>query len=740
MVQVPISEGNRVQVQAKGGERFRYAAPRNLVGPAVEGFGRALEGVANDINAIEATYDEADALRVANEHAAYERERLRTGENAYLTSQGFGAGEGRESAVKDIKTSAENLLAGARSDRARKMAKRALDVRVGNAEETIAAHATGQMTKALNGQSEARIAGLTTDAVDARGTDQFDVNMGVADGELRKLGARLGWSPEETDDKAKALAETIYTKEILAIDAEDGEPTAALARLDAVKQFLTPDAEGKLRNSLKPRVMTAKFDEVVRNGGLEQYLPTPEAGAPVAAGTSAVELLRDFEGFREGTYWDVNHHRTGYGSDTITTAGGQVRRVQKGDKVSKADAERDLARRVNDLTQTAASRSGPGWNELPEGAKAAIVSVAYNYGDASPRLAPLWQAAAEGNADEVASVIESFAGDNDGVNRGRRQKEATAARNGVATNPDDPRLNSASMRDAARAYAADNNLTEEETQALYAAADRTVAQTRADRSQAEDAADRRLQDWLNNNKADPNSLTSIGEIPASILSNASAGTIASINSRIQATQDRIQAKNDAAAAARAEADERSAIFELYTLSDEQLATVDMRKYAGRVGVEKLGPWIDRQQKVGNGNTGATVSTDRIASKIDSLGKSYGASRAPDATEDEKQAWTALRGFVEKRVAGRPNKEVTDEELRGIIVGGMTEVEVKGSGIIWNDSKPRAMMQPGETFMTNIPVSTKRNIEANLRTRLRRDPTEVEVFDAYQAGKARGAWD
>lgn len=739
MVSVPITEGNRVSVQPKGNDRFRYTAPRNLVGPAVEGFGRALQGAAQDIDAIEATYDEADALRVANEHAAYERERLRTGENAYLTTQGFGAGEGREAAVADIKKSAENLLGSARSERARNMAKRALDVRVGNAEEAIGSHAVGQMNKALIGQSEARISGLTTDAVDARGTEQFAVNMGVADLELRKLGARLGWSPEETDDKAKALAETIYTKEILAIDAEDGEPTAALARLDAVKSFLTPDAEGRLRNSLKPRVLTAKFDEVVRTGGLESYLPKVEAGAPPAAGTSAVELLRDFEGFREGTYWDVNHHRTGYGSDTITTASGQIKKVQKGDRVSKADAERDLARRVNDLTQTASAKSGPGWNQLPEGAKAAIVSVAYNYGDASPRLAPLWEAAGEGNADKVASLIESFAGDNDGVNRGRRQKEAEAARSGVATNPDDPRLNSSAMRDAARQYALDNDLSEEETQALYAAADRTVSQTRQDRAQSEEAANRRLQDWLNNNKADPNSLTSIGEIPASILSGASADTIASINSRIQQTQDRIQAATNAEAAARAEADERNAIFELYTLSDDELASVDMRKYAGRVGVDKLGPWIDRQQKAANGTVGASVSTDRIASKIDTLGKAYGASRAPDASDEEKQAWTALRGFVERRVAGQPNKEVTDEQLRGIIVAGMTEVEVKGTGLIWNDKMPRAMVPGGAQFESVIPTATKRTIEANLRSRLRRNPTEAEVFDAYQAGKARGAW-
>lgn len=740
MVSVPISEGNRVSVQAKGNDRFRYAAPRNLVGGAVEGFGRAIQGVASDIAQIEATYDDANKVELQNNLKKVAAEtRLNV-----MNLKGRAAADALPDALKTIETRADELLKSARSPRARDMAKMAFDDDILNNQIALTSHANTEMYAFKGEQLGAQRDQFASDAVDMRGTEQFDVNLANGLATLEKLQVHNGWPDDKLKAEKQKFIQGVHSKEILAIDAEDGEPTRALARLDAVKKLIGPEAEYTLRNSLKPRVLTARFDEVVRTGGLDQYIPQPVAGEPAAAGTSAVQLLRDFEGFREGTYWDVNHHRTGYGSDTITTASGQVRKVQKGDRVTKADAERDLSRRVNDLTQTAAAKSGPGWDQLPEGAKAAIVSVAYNYGDASPRLAPLWAAAGEGNADKVASLIESFAGDNNGINRGRRQKEAEAARNGVATNPDDPRLNSAAMRDAARAYAKDNNLSEEETQALYAAADRTVSQTRQDRSQAEDAADRRLQDWLNNNKADPNSLTSIGEIPASIISGASANTIAQINSRIQQTQDRIQAKNDAAAAARAEADERNAIFELYTLSDAQLAAVDMRKYAGRVGVDKLGPWIDRQQSAANGNAGKNVSTDRIAGKIDTIGKAYGARRNPDdkgnpPTAEEKQAWTALRGYVERRVAGRPDNTVSDEELRGIIVAGMTEVEVKGTGFIWNDKMPRAMVPGGSQFESVIPVATKRTIEANLRSRLRRNPTEAEVFDAYQAGKARGAW-
>ena len=146
-----------------------------------------------------------------------------------------------------------------------------------------------------------------------------------------------------------------------------------------------------------------------------------------SGGQDAMSILREFEGFRTDTYWDVNHHRVGYGSDTITLADGTVRTVKKGDKVSKADAERDLARRTSIIADFASQKAGNGWGNLSEGARAAITSVAYNYGQNSKRLKPLWEAAKTGDNVAVANVIRSFARDNNGVNANRRNREAALA-------------------------------------------------------------------------------------------------------------------------------------------------------------------------------------------------------------------------------------------------------------------------------------------------------------------------
>jgi hypothetical protein len=80
-------------------------------------------------------------------------------------------------------------------------------------------------------------------------------------------------------------------------------------------------------------------------------------GEPPPEGHDAMAVVRHFEGFKDEAYWDVNHHRVGYGSDTITKPDGTVAEVKPGDKVSREDAERDLKRRVDRRRAASAARS-----------------------------------------------------------------------------------------------------------------------------------------------------------------------------------------------------------------------------------------------------------------------------------------------------------------------------------------------------------------------------------------------
>lgn len=139
--------------------------------------------------------------------------------------------------------------------------------------------------------------------------------------------------------------------------------------------------------------------------------------------SAAYDLIRGFEGFRANPYWDVNAYRAGYGSDTMTTADGRVVPISTGMTVSRDDAERDLARRVDtEFMPRAISAVGQAaWGHLNDQQRAALTSITYNYGELP---APVASAIQAGDLAGAEQAIRALAGHNGGVNEGRRNKEA----------------------------------------------------------------------------------------------------------------------------------------------------------------------------------------------------------------------------------------------------------------------------------------------------------------------------
>ena len=169
------------------------------------------------------------------------------------------------------------------------------------------------------------------------------------------------------------------------------------------------------------------------NGGMKTRADIPQTRPRGDAMAQTLDMLRKHEGFSEGTYWDVNAHRLGYGTDTITDANGKVRRVQQGDKVSRADAERDLARRANDFRNGARNLIGAAaFDRLPAGAQAALTSVAYNYGSLN-KLQTVVNAARSGDLQQLSKAIAARGVDNEGINAKRRREEAAAVLGGSGT-------------------------------------------------------------------------------------------------------------------------------------------------------------------------------------------------------------------------------------------------------------------------------------------------------------------
>ena len=87
---------------------------------------------------------------------------------------------------------------------------------------------------------------------------------------------------------------------------------------------------------------------------------------------------------RDYTNKDGFTYRIGFGSDTITSPNGSVRRVQKGDTITTSMASADLNRRITQEFKpkvvAACQNNGVFYPSLPDCVKAVFIDIAYNYG------------------------------------------------------------------------------------------------------------------------------------------------------------------------------------------------------------------------------------------------------------------------------------------------------------------------------------------------------------------------
>lgn len=246
--------------------------------------------------------------------------------------------------------------------------------------------------------------------------------------------------------------------------------------LEGAKQWMTPEQEFEVRSKIDRELELAKAKgDIIRDpkAFLEKTGLTATPLAATDAHSSAAALLRKFEGFRETPYWDVNADRVGYGSDTITRADGSVERVTKETRVSRADAERDLARRIGESESTAVGQVGvDAWSALPAPARAALISVAYNYGSLPKSVV---NAVKGGDVEAIASAVGGLS-----ANKTRRAQEAAVIR-GAAGIPASPDFNHPDFRH----LSTDDLITlGEEAQRRVSAAERE-AQAQAEASLAQ---------------------------------------------------------------------------------------------------------------------------------------------------------------------------------------------------------------------------------------------------------------
>lgn len=178
------------------------------------------------------------------------------------------------------------------------------------------------------------------------------------------------------------------------------------------------------REIAKTREAAAANDSILQSR-IRAYESYGESRRQALAVTgSAIDVIKDFEGFRSTPYWDVNAYRGGFGSDTVTLADGSVQKVVQGMTISIADANRDLVRRVGEFQQGIIGRIGSDrFDNFTREQQAALTSIAYNYGSLPDRII---ESVRTGSPEDIANSIARLAGDNGGVNEDRRLREASA--------------------------------------------------------------------------------------------------------------------------------------------------------------------------------------------------------------------------------------------------------------------------------------------------------------------------
>lgn len=379
--------------------------------------GRALQTVAAGLDQVGGAIDAYQA-KVAETEAKeadlqYQREIFNAQydqNEGYLLSQGKNAIDGRNNYQQRLAAARQNIEQNLKGQ-SLALFRESANQRQLSAEQKGVVHSGQEFKSWVNTTAQARLETAQNDALVAYNNPQeHNKHLALGAREIVQNGRDNGLPQEEIDRRVTEFESGARVSIIQRMTEED--PVAAAEYAFANMDRLTGEDQYKAQTFLQKPLQDAAVNEAV------------------SVDSSGAGLIRKFEGFLETPYWDVNAFRIGYGSDTITRADGSVVKVTQGMRVSRDDAERDLARRVREFEQVAVRQTGvAAWGRLPSNAKAALLSTTYNYGSLPDNVVEVIKSG--GSVLEIADAVAALQGHNNGINRKRRLEEAEIIRSGV---------------------------------------------------------------------------------------------------------------------------------------------------------------------------------------------------------------------------------------------------------------------------------------------------------------------
>ena len=385
------------------------------IGRGLQSVAAGLDNFGDAVAQVKALEDEAAAKEADNAFAGWTRERM-YGEGGFLTLEGSAAVNARRQFDDDLEAKRKEFGAKLKAGAAQ-LYHRASTARASALLEQAVKH-TGRARKEwFNDASTARATTFANDAVAGFGDPALvEKNIAFGQAEIRQQAVLQGWGEDTLAQREAEYISGVRLNVALRAMAED--PVAAKRYYDRHKDQLTGPDQFRFEQAVK---IPLRSENVKRHA--DDFFQTTGA----ATEANAAAMVRQFEGFRTKPYWDVNAYRVGFGSDTITRPDGSVVRVEPGMEITRADAERDLKRRINtEFVPGIVDMVGrDAWTRLPSAAQAALASVAYNYGSLPFAVA---SAVVNGDLDRIARAVDGLKGHNSGINADRRAQEAAIIR------------------------------------------------------------------------------------------------------------------------------------------------------------------------------------------------------------------------------------------------------------------------------------------------------------------------
>lgn len=287
MPQVPVVQGNSVQIAARQVGAVRPVQLDNALGEGLQNAGRALGQAAEQEDQIQEIYAQAAILDEDNKFA------VKAGENAteFANLKGSTPAQEMEERLAGLDLQRRFAVDNA-PKRARARIKRSLDVRYENARLSMQRHADVEMFQFRDSGLVSGIDIAAKEAVLGYGTDQFDLNLSIAKLRLQERGALNSWHPDKIAAETAKMNAGVKFDTVVAV-AANGEPSAALEQAEAWKDEFEPEQYSRLNNILRPRV-DAKWAEGVAAELVDTAEPT--SAAPEATGGRAISFAEPLGG------------------------------------------------------------------------------------------------------------------------------------------------------------------------------------------------------------------------------------------------------------------------------------------------------------------------------------------------------------------------------------------------------------------------------------------------------------